>query len=81
MSFDLSGRVAVGAFKSEGFVRAMQRIGRDPDEVAGRANAVGRAGTPEEIAYPILFLVSDASSFLSGETIYVGGGPRVPDLP
>jgi len=33
---------------------------------------------PDEIAYPILFLVSDASSFLSGETISVNGGPAVP---
>ena len=73
--------IGVGAVKSEGFVRAMERIGRDPDEVGGRSNAVGRAGLPKEIAYPILFLVSDAASFLSGETIYVGGGPAVPDLP
>jgi NAD(P)-dependent dehydrogenase (short-subunit alcohol dehydrogenase family) len=72
--------IAVGAVASEGFVREMQRIGRDPDEVGGRSNAVGRAGRPDEIAYPILFLVSDAASFLSGETIYVGGGPKVPEL-
>ena len=72
--------VAVGAVASEGFVREMHRIGRDPDDVGGQSNAVGRAGRPEEIAYPILFLVSDAASFLSGETIYVGGGPKVPEL-
>ena len=58
----------------------MERIGRDPDEVAGRSNAVGRAGMPEEIAYPILFLVSRASRVLFGETIYVSGGPSVPGL-
>ncbi len=69
--------IAVGAVASEGFVKEMQRIGRDPDDVGGASNAVGRAGRPEEIAYPILFLVSRASSFLSGETIYVGGGPKV----
>jgi NAD(P)-dependent dehydrogenase (short-subunit alcohol dehydrogenase family) len=70
--------IAVGAVASEGFVRAMDRAGLDPDEVAGSSNAVGRAGRPEEIAHGILFLVSDASSFLSGETIYMGGGPKVP---
>jgi len=69
--------IAVGAVKSEGFLRAMARAGRDPDEVGGR-NAIRRAGLPEEIAYPILFLVSEASSFLSGETIAVNGGPAVP---
>ena len=72
--------IAVGAIASEGFVREMERIGRDPDDVGARSNAVGRAGRPEEIAYPILFLVSEASSFMSGETIYVGGGPHVPKM-
>ncbi len=70
--------VAVGAVASEGFVRAMDRAGLNPDEVAGASNAVGRAGRPDEIAHGILFLVSDASSFMSGETIYMGGGPKVP---
>lgn len=72
--------IAVGAVASEGFVKEMHRIGRDPDAVGGASNAVGRAGRPDEIAYPILFLASDAASFLSGETIYVGGGPHVPDM-
>jgi NAD(P)-dependent dehydrogenase (short-subunit alcohol dehydrogenase family) len=72
--------IAVGAVASEGFVKEMQRIGRDPDDVGGQGNGVGRAGRPDEIAYPILFLASDAASFLSGETIYVGGGPRVPQM-
>ncbi len=70
--------IAVGAVASEGFLRAMERAGLDPDKVAGASNAVGRAGKPEEIAYGILFLASDAASFLSGETIYMGGGPKVP---
>ncbi|HTD49281.1 MAG TPA: SDR family oxidoreductase [Acidimicrobiia bacterium] len=70
--------IAVGAVASEGFLRAMDRAGLDPDRVGGASNAVGRAGRPEEIAYGILFLVSDAASFVSGETIYMGGGPKVP---
>ncbi|HLN16330.1 MAG TPA: SDR family oxidoreductase [Acidimicrobiales bacterium] len=67
--------IAVGAVKSEGFIRSMEAIGRDPDAVGASTNSIGRAGEPEEIAYPILFLVSAAASFLSGETIHVGGGP------
>jgi NAD(P)-dependent dehydrogenase (short-subunit alcohol dehydrogenase family) len=70
--------VGVGAIKSEGFLRAMARIGQDPDQVGGRSNGFGRAGLPDEIAWPILFLVSPAASFLSGQTIYVGGPPAVP---
>jgi NAD(P)-dependent dehydrogenase (short-subunit alcohol dehydrogenase family) len=66
--------IAVGAIKTEGFLRAMDKAGKEPDELAGR-NAMRRGGWPEEIAYPILFLASDASSYMSGETFGVNGGP------
>ena len=69
--------IAPGFVASDGFARAMRAANREPDEVAAQSNAMGRAGRPEEIALPILFLVSSASSFLSGETIYIGGGPPV----
>jgi NAD(P)-dependent dehydrogenase (short-subunit alcohol dehydrogenase family) len=68
--------VRVGAIKSEGFVRAMEKVGRDPDAVGGAASATGRAGDPEEIAWPIVFFASDASTYISGETIFAGGGMR-----
>jgi 3-oxoacyl-[acyl-carrier protein] reductase len=35
---------------------------------------LGRPGTPEEIAGPILFLASDLANFLTGEIINVNGG-------
>ena len=37
---------------------------------------LGRYGQPEEIADTAIFLASDASSFLTGETIVVRGGPN-----
>lgn len=69
--------VCVSFVKSDGLVRALAAIGRDADEVAGSSNAIGRAGTPQEIAYPVLFLVSPAASFISGETLHLNGGPPV----
>jgi 3-oxoacyl-[acyl-carrier protein] reductase len=35
---------------------------------------LGRAGTAEEIAWPILFLASDMAGFITGEVLNVNGG-------
>jgi NAD(P)-dependent dehydrogenase (short-subunit alcohol dehydrogenase family) len=37
---------------------------------------MGRAGTPEEIAETIMFLLSDKSSFVTGAVLNVMGGAR-----
>ncbi|RAY16583.1 oxidoreductase [Actinomadura craniellae] len=39
-----------------------------------RAIAMGRRGRPEEQAGPILFLLSDLSSYITGQTLLVDGG-------
>jgi 3-oxoacyl-[acyl-carrier protein] reductase len=46
--------------------------------VAARAAAipVARAGYPEDIAHTASFLVSEGAGFISGQVIYVAGGPR-----
>ncbi len=35
---------------------------------------LGRAGTPEEVANLVTFLLSDASSYISGNSIFIDGG-------
>src|SRR3954447_27083209 len=55
------------------------RIGADWDEyVQQRAAAipVGRAGQPEDVAHTVSFLVSEGAGFVSGQVVYVAGGPR-----
>jgi 3-oxoacyl-[acyl-carrier protein] reductase len=41
--------------------------------VASRT-AVGREGTPEDVANAIVFLASDASAYITGESIEINGG-------
>ena len=43
------------------------------DNAIGKS-AVGRLGFPEDIANGVLFLASDQSSFIDGQTIPVDGG-------
>ena len=48
------------------------------DFIAGAAAQipVGRVGQPEDIANTISFLTSEQSGFVSGQVIYVAGGPQ-----
>jgi 3-oxoacyl-[acyl-carrier protein] reductase len=39
-----------------------------------RTIPLGRAGKPEEIAAPVLFLCTEYASFISGEVFNVNGG-------
>jgi NAD(P)-dependent dehydrogenase (short-subunit alcohol dehydrogenase family) len=45
--------------------------------------ALGRAGTPEDIAGAVLYLCSPAASWLTGEVLDINGGAhlkRYPDI-
>lgn len=48
-------------------------VDNDPDRDR-HAIAMGRRGTPEEQASAILFLLSDLSSYITGQTLLVDGG-------
>ncbi|MGZ4728547.1 MAG: SDR family NAD(P)-dependent oxidoreductase [Acidimicrobiales bacterium] len=66
--------IAVGAVRAATLLDDLARYDLDPD-VIGMTNASGRLGEPEEIGYGVLFFASDASSFCSGQTLYMHGGP------
>jgi len=51
-------------------------ITSDPERMGIFTNAIalGRWGTPEELAGPVVFLASDAASYVNGHTLHVDGG-------
>jgi 3-oxoacyl-[acyl-carrier protein] reductase len=52
-------------------------VGFEDFQKAGAATIpVGRVGQPEDVANTIAFLASDDASFVSGQVIYVAGGPK-----
>ena len=55
-----------------------ERMGIDYEQMKERTierNAIKRVGQPEDIANLAAFLCSDESSYITGQTIYISGGP------
>ena len=71
--------VAPGFVETEMTRATAERMGVDWETfVAARVKdiPVGRSGKPEDIAAAILFFASEEAGFVSGQVMYVAGGPR-----
>ncbi|UCH24973.1 MAG: beta-ketoacyl-ACP reductase [Trueperaceae bacterium] len=70
--------VAPGFIDTEMTRSVAERLGYDPDEFKrSRAEqiALRRIGQPRDVANVVCFLCSEDSSYLSGQVLYVSGGP------
>ena len=66
--------VAPGPTETEGVLE----VWKTPAMIARAAREVPlqRLGRPEEVAWAVIFLASDRANFITGETLYVSGGPH-----
>ena len=72
--------VAAGMIASPRASAAWETAGLKPLEMA-RAIPLRRPGTPDEMANMIVFLASDAASYVTGQVIAVNGGPALSGIP
>jgi glucose 1-dehydrogenase len=66
--------ISPGAIDTPMLRSAMERRGRNAEDVARRLSRFGRFGRPEEIAQAALWLCSEGSSFTTGHALAVDGG-------
>jgi len=71
--------IAPGFIATEMTAATAERLGVPFEEFKAAAAGqipVGRVGQPDDIAATVSFFVRDDASFVSGQVIYVAGGPR-----
>ncbi len=69
--------IACGMIATEAAREGWAKSGFDAAKIAKTAFGLGRYGEMEEAAQAIAFMASPAASYVSGETLVVGGGPKL----
>ncbi|MDF3310157.1 SDR family oxidoreductase [Rhodococcus sp. T2V] len=80
LALELSPNVRVNAV-APGVVRTKlaEALWKDHEQAVSASTALGRIGEPEDIASAVAFLVSDAASWITGETMAIDGGQLLGD--
>jgi 3-oxoacyl-[acyl-carrier protein] reductase len=71
--------VAPGLIVTDMTIRSAKRAGRSLDEhvrLAAERIPVRRTGRPDDIAHAVSFFAGDASGFITGQVLFVSGGPH-----
>jgi len=71
--------VQPGTILTEGLRRTLSDLGADDFEAQAKTIPMGRLGDPDEVAYAMLFLASDESRYITGQSIVVDGGQVLPE--
>jgi len=80
LALELAGEgIRVNAVRPGIIETDFHAAGGDPERAARMASSIpmGRAGTSEEVAAAILWLLSDAAGYTTGTTIEVSGGRAI----
>jgi 3-oxoacyl-[acyl-carrier protein] reductase len=71
--------VAPGFIDTEMTRATAERVGQTFEEFSANRVAqipVGRPGQPQDVAAMVSFFVREDASFVSGQVVYVAGGPK-----
>jgi NAD(P)-dependent dehydrogenase (short-subunit alcohol dehydrogenase family) len=69
--------VAPGMTATEASKLHWQKQNYDPSAASRHSFALERYGEMREVSQAIVFFASDAASYITGETLAVGGGPKL----